>query len=430
MASIYRNLIKWGVGLLGLLLLFLLGYMYYSNKRINTEIINIDSVNRESNIEYCGNPINIVENQLYALLEDDMDKFIRGSALREKSTNVYLIDLLLQGNTFSFDKYYAPSGTYKTYVPISEKQLLAEYALFYTQLKANLPDDFIIESVDYVMPKQQTSENYNNIRGEQCYLWKLEDITEVMAIIKAENQQEYVIGFTLGLKNGQWKMTDCKSSLLGLNEVEVRAITWDEYCTFVGSEQEKIELEIKLDVYRCAENISSMRNYLLPLNYHVLNRTVGKKPEDIISSFYKFIKNGNLESAMECFSVYEQEKTQYEELSMIDIENMCRIANDLKYFYYHLYTRDLPEEETSFVEYRQSPRQIVDYMTPEYMNYLRLVDIQQYCENADGSREYIILLKYAKEHVLTGMTLEPVEGGWQIRELSAKNAGYGKGEVR
>lgn len=112
------------------------------------------------------------------------------------------------------------------------------------------------------------------------------------------------------------------------------------------------------------------------------------------------------------------------------IEKQYEFSEQVKLFCYHLFGRFLPENLTGFSENGETAQRIINDLNPNDINYLRYIGIQEEKEIDENMKEYVLLLKYNGEYILTGCTVVYQDGGWQLSSLSAENLGFSIGEVQ
>lgn len=413
-------------------------------KRQNFENNTSRLVYSMENKEDCDGLYDIEEYIAYlknAIETQDMDKFLRGCAIEERTKSYPFTYLASQNNgVFSYNTAYLPSAYYETYQPINMILITNEYMKQFEALRKDLYQD--TKSADpkikwkdtsVLLKRQQLSAE--NVKGSiaKAKRWSAEMIFEVAALLSVDNK-DYMACFTVARYDDCFKLFKLQGNLLDWEK--------DVYATLVtDSEYEDVTDVVRLDdfvaEYEKAANLEGSkidlgRNFStdqpeqvnLPLNYYMVDQIYSPTAEAAINSFVKELQRNNPKKAM-----------NYVNIEGDSLEEMLRREGDvmlqLSYIYKGLC--DLPYAVNVGVSYNQLNFSSSNLQTMLDASAFHTISIHEvynmYGEYEADAIPYNIHFHYNLKNYKMGFTMRQYEKGWQIYSFGTPRFGLAPGEV-
>lgn len=426
--------ILFGLFILAVLSLFLLGVWYQQRNATYVTTLIPDELAREATVDGYGDPKEIVRYFYTALAEGDLDKGLRGTPIDERLLGMNLGDLIASEGMFSNSYTVAASGSYEEYIPLSSAELTEEYAVLFQTVRGELVKlpQAKLKRVDYVNSREQMSKAYRGLMQEKADYWGAKALCEVVALVESEGDT-YALGFTLARYYDYWKVFSVGGELadFGQGDSCIYPITEQEYEALLTQEDDPaLEERLSEDIETDKEEADvPVEEALLPPNYCIVATLGGETPQKAVEAFSLSLNKGDFLAAMN-YGVMDCTADEVANVTTERIQAQGEFAKEIKYFCYNLQGNQYGLENQPLTQIGESGREIVESLDVSNIPFLELLGVFPVDKTEKTPKEYAAVYSYGKAKYIAGFTVQETSFGWQIQSLSAHSANLNEGDVR
>ncbi|HAX52860.1 MAG TPA: hypothetical protein DIW07_07510 [Lachnospiraceae bacterium] len=411
----------------------------FSQKQETQVTIVPDDLARTGTIEQFQNPENLIKYTVEALKKQDMDLVLRACAIDENLLGNPFYSTLEKEEKFGYDMMLPPSADYEEYRPLSSMMLTKYYTEQYDKIQKQFKElgDIKLEKVGVLYPEIQLDTKIPSETADLCSEWGADETIQMGALLQ-DDQENYMISFTVTKYYGYWKIFDFTAELAEVKAGQIiKPISLDEYDNTIG-EMDVLSFTNKLNskisdgdvASQVAEDIKHPEKEILPSNYFIIGTSYAKEQKDLIQKFILALQKKNITEALSYCNMSNPEKKKNIVTSeAINVQE--DYAKQLYYFYYGLLGEPYFSGEKTLERLGETAGELLNKLNPQMLPFMSCTKILKVADDRAGEKEqYIALYRFNGNYYKSGYTLVKLEGGWQIASLSALENGLEAGEVK